>query len=221
MMEGYSKVKKGNSYKSEVGNISRMDYSKTYSNRPFELKGVLSNSQSVGNLGASKKNQGISFYEEGSLPPIMSPRDRYNAAQDEDTTQEFVLDQSEIPAKKHEDTIIKQGDITDLINLSPRDILNDTNSNTNSQNLSQMSILPKYISKKSRNKSMFKQLSLPGLKKSSTINPAISHIISPRDNREDSPSQTISNFNKQILASMNWGQDSGDIRPVKIPRRPS
>ncbi|CAI2387241.1 unnamed protein product [Moneuplotes crassus] len=219
--EGCSKIKKGTSYKSLVRNISRNDYSKTYSNKPFEVRGILSNSQSLRNLGAPKKSQGISFYEEGSLPPIISTRDRYNASQDEEMIDDFMLDQSEIRPKKNEDTIIKQGDITELINLSPKNIFNETGSYGNYQKQSQISILPKYVPKNSRNQSLLKKLSLQALKHSATVKLVNSEMASPREQEEDSPSHKISSFNQRILSSMNWGNENSESKPVKIPKRPS
>jgi hypothetical protein len=74
VIEGRAKVKKGPKIASMHGHLTRQDYSKSYSQKPFELKGILTNSQSMGNLAGPRKSQGISFYEESSLPPIMSPR---------------------------------------------------------------------------------------------------------------------------------------------------
>lgn len=149
IMEGLGKIKKGNKLKDEIGNISRLDYSKNYSHKPFELKGILANSQSINNLELPRKSHGISFYEEGSLPPIMSPRGRYNADPEEDTTQHFEIDQSIIEPKKNEETIYKAGDITELINLD-KNLLDDTEDIKNGSKTyrkGEISVLPKYVNR--------------------------------------------------------------------------
>jgi len=150
IMEGLAKMKKGENFRKNAGNLTRMEYSKTYSQKPFEPKGILSNSQSLGVLGAPKKSQGISFYEESTLPPIMSPRTRYRVENENDVTQEFELDQSEIPpVKKNEEVIIKTGDITELVAFD-KNLLNDTNdiSHLNkTDRKTNISILPKYVNK--------------------------------------------------------------------------
>lgn len=146
IVESNIKVKKGNKTRSSFNQMSRLDYSKTYSQKPFELKGILTNSQSVRNLG-TKKTQGISFYEESTLPPIMSPRNRYQNERENEITQEFELDQSVIPLKKVEDNIMKAGDISELVD--DRNFLDNTVELTTESinNHAPKSILPKYINR--------------------------------------------------------------------------
>ena len=140
-MEGLSKFKKGNNFQDSVNHLSRADYSKSFSQQPFELKGILANSQSMGCLGP-KKSQQISFYEEDSLPPIISPRDRYKYEKDADETHDLELDQSMIPIKKSEELILRTGDISELTNFD-KTFADHTNNNSRQD----MTILPKYINR--------------------------------------------------------------------------
>ena len=52
----------------------RNEYLKTFSNRPFKLKPILSNTQPLKNLDPKRANK-VSFYQDSTLPPIVSPRD--------------------------------------------------------------------------------------------------------------------------------------------------
>jgi hypothetical protein len=147
IIESNIKIKKGEKFKPNKGSISRLEYSKSYSQKPIELKGILTNSQSVGNLN-TKKNNGISFYEEGSLPPIMSPSNRYKQDRDEEITKEFELDQSAIPMKRTDENIIRGSDITELVNFD-RSLLDDTqytNDYRTARN-APISVLPKYVNR--------------------------------------------------------------------------
>ena len=148
IVESSVKVKKGNLIKSSVDHISRKDYLKTFSQKPHELKGILVNSQSMGNLG-HKKSQGISFYQEGTLPPIMSPRDRYKNEREEEITHDFELDHSAIPLKRNDEMVIKGGDVSEILNLE-RTFLDNTNEITQdsqTRNKATFSTLPKYVNR--------------------------------------------------------------------------
>jgi hypothetical protein len=145
--EGESNVKKGEHYQAD-NNISRLEYTKIYSKKPIELKGILTQSQSVGNLHI-KKNKELSFYEESSLPPINFPGNSYKQERDQEMTKEFELDQSAIPTvKRYEHNIIKGTDITELVNFD-KSLLDDTvltNAYKTSRN-AQISVLPKYVNR--------------------------------------------------------------------------
>ena len=148
MVESSVKIKKGNLIKSSIDHLSRKDYQKTYAQKPHELKGILMKSQSSGNLGP-KKSQGISFYQEGSLPPINSPRDRYKTDREGEITHDFELDHSAIPLKRNDEMIIKGGDVSEILNLE-RTFLDNTNEITQDsqmKNKPTFSTLPKYVNR--------------------------------------------------------------------------
>lgn len=149
LVESNFKVKKGDKLRATLNHLSRQDYSKTFSQKPFELKGILTHSHSTRAFGA-KKAQGISFYEESTLPPIISPRDRYKSEiEQEDITQDFELDQSAIPVRKAEETIIKTGDISELMNFDKNFLDNTHEISTDSRlkNNAPTSVLPKYVNR--------------------------------------------------------------------------
>lgn len=149
LVEASFKVKKGDKLRATLNHLSRQDYSKTFSQKPFELKGILTHSHSTRAFGA-KKTQGISFYEESTLPPIISPRDRYKSEiEEEDITQDFYLDQSAIPIRKAEETIIKMGDVSELINFDKTflDNTNEISTDSRVKHNAPTSILPKYVNR--------------------------------------------------------------------------
>ena len=148
VIEGDAKVKKGDKIKSSMEHLSRDDYLKTFSHKPFELKSILSNTQSLKNLDPKRANQ-ISFYQDSTLPPIVSPRDRYKTEREENLTHDFELDQSAIP-KKVDEMVVKAGDVSELLNLektfldNTHEITND--SYTQSKKVT-FSLLPKFVNR--------------------------------------------------------------------------
>ena len=147
--EGISKVKKGDKIKSSMHHLTRGDYNKTFSQKPFELKPILAGSQSMRNLDPKVNKNQISFYQENALPPIMSPRDRYKQEKEEHLPHGFELDQSAIP-RKPEEMVVKGGDVSELLNLDQtlftknHDITNDSMNNSKKVTFSS---LPKFVNR--------------------------------------------------------------------------
>lgn len=147
LIEGIAKVKKGNKIKPTKTHLSRDQYIKTFSQKPFELKSILTNTQSMKNLEGKKHNP-ISFYED-TLPPILSPRDRYKTERDDNLTHDFELDQSAIP-KKADEMIVKGGDVSELINFEKTflDQTQETDHDFYSNQKKQVfSSLPKFVNR--------------------------------------------------------------------------